>query len=450
MPIFFVTQCLQFLDRTALNYANLFGYQKALSLHGSQFNYLSAIVYAGYFFGQYPCGWLIGRYPAQKLLGITCLIWGLMVLLLTQCRDYSSAMAVRFLMGVFEAAVTPGLTLMTGFWYSRAEIPLRQCIWYSSLGFGGILGSYISMGISTLPENHVPERWQLIFYILGAITIAWSAVLWFCLSDTPSTARFLTPDERLIAIARVASNTTGIKSQGFDRHQAILTLGDWKTHLIFLSTFAAAIPNGVINSFSTVIIRDLGFSTTRTTALNSVGNALQILSLLIAGIITLNIRDTRLLVSSAANVICTAAAACLAFLPRDQPWPRLVSFWLTNVQSVSFTIALTMITSNMAGYSHRASASALVFTAYCWGNFAGPFVVKQSQAPNYTSAAWGLLGGYAAKTVCHAALLLGLWLSNRRRDAKYGTVGPEERERAKEAGMRGETEWQNKDFRFVL
>lgn len=50
-------------------------------------------------------------------------------------------------MGLFEAAVTPcvdlfplnqgmladealsGLTLMTGFWYTRKEIPLRQCIW---------------------------------------------------------------------------------------------------------------------------------------------------------------------------------------------------------------------------------------------------------------------------------------------------------------------------------
>jgi len=64
-------------------------------------------------------------------------------------------------MGVFEAAVTPyvfsspeeeyvadggtlsGLTLMTGFWYTRREIPLRQCIWYSSLGWGGIVSNLL-------------------------------------------------------------------------------------------------------------------------------------------------------------------------------------------------------------------------------------------------------------------------------------------------------------------
>lgn len=35
-------QMLQFIDRSALNYANLFNYGKALNLKGTQFNYLSA------------------------------------------------------------------------------------------------------------------------------------------------------------------------------------------------------------------------------------------------------------------------------------------------------------------------------------------------------------------------------------------------------------------------
>jgi hypothetical protein len=33
------------MDKTALNYANLFGYQQTLGLHGQQFNYLSASEY---------------------------------------------------------------------------------------------------------------------------------------------------------------------------------------------------------------------------------------------------------------------------------------------------------------------------------------------------------------------------------------------------------------------
>ncbi len=125
LPMFLITQALQFMDKTSLNYANLFGYQTTLHLKGQQFNYLSAstrhdshrwpilgymyamcapvhftdfgtVVYAGYFFGQYPCGWLIGRFPAQKVLAISIFLWGLMVIIMTQCRSYSTARTYLF------------------------------------------------------------------------------------------------------------------------------------------------------------------------------------------------------------------------------------------------------------------------------------------------------------------------------------------------------------------
>ncbi|KAL6399584.1 hypothetical protein AUP68_16989 [Ilyonectria robusta] len=446
MPMFLITQALQFMDKTSLNYANLFGYQEALGLEGTQFNYLSAMVYAGYFFGQYPCGWLIGRYPAQKVMAISVLLWGLMVIIMTQSRDYSSA----FIMGIFEAAVTPGLTLMTGFWYTRREIPLRQCIWYSSLGWGGIVGSYISMGVSKLPETMTPERWELIFYILGGATCLWAIVIWVFLPDSPSNARFLNHRERLIAVKRVASNETGIKNKAFDEGQVLLGFTDPKTLLLFTSVFAAAIPNGVVNSFSTIIIRDMGFSTTNTTQLKSVGDAVQIVALLIGGSVILNVPNSRLITATVANLVCTISGACLAYLSSENKWGRLVCFWLVNSQSVGFTVALTTISSNMAGYTHRSLASAMVFTAYCWGNFAGPFVVKPSEAPHFRGATIGLMVGYAIKLVCHLGLLdpiVYMYLVNKRRDTTYG---PADKERSSEAGMRDQTEFENKDFRYVL
>lgn len=289
IPIFLITQAVQQMDRTALNYVNLFGYQQALGLHGNQFNFLSSMAYAGYFFGQYPAGWLIGRFPAQRVLSIAILALGVLMIIMAQCMTYSSAMAVRFFTGVFVGAVIPCQTLMTGFWFTRREIPLRQCIWFSGLGWGGIIESYISMGVSKLPDDMSPPKWQLIYYILGGISGLWGLVIFFFLPDNPSAAPFLTPRERIVAVARVAGNGTGIKNKHFDKKQAWLGFYDPKAVLLFLSVAGAAIPNAVVTSFSTVIIRDMGFSTTRTTALKSVGDAVQIVILFIGGAITLNI-----------------------------------------------------------------------------------------------------------------------------------------------------------------
>lgn len=360
LPIFLVTNLLQFLDRSAINYANLFDYPDALGLEGNQFNYVVAMVYAGYFFGQYPCGWLIGRFKAQRVLATSCALWGFMVIMTTQARTFGGALAVRFIMGLFEAAVTPGLTLMTGWWYQRREIPLRQCIWYSSVGLGGIVGSYISMGISKMPENSTPARWEVLFDVLGGVTILWSVVIYIFLPDAPSNARFLNERERIIAVKRVSHNKTGIKNKTFDKKQAIVAFSDPKLILIWISVFAAAIPNGVVNSFSTIIIAELGFSDTKTTQLKSVGDAVQVIALLIGRAITLNIPNSRLLTATAANMPCVTCAACMAYLPRSNTWGRLVSFWLVNAQSVGFTVSLITVSSNMGGYTHRSMASALV------------------------------------------------------------------------------------------
>ncbi len=195
---------------------------------------------------------------------------------------------------------------------------------------------------------------------LGSVTCLWAVVVYFALPDAPSNAGFLTDRERLIAVKRVAGNETGIKNKAFKKQQAILALYDPKMIILFISVFAAAIPSAVLLAFSTVIIRDLGFSSTQTTELKSVGDATQIVSLLIAGLITFNIPNSRLLTSTAANLLCAIAAALMVYLPRENTWGRLVCFWLCNAQSVGFTVSVITISSNMAGYTHRSIASAMI------------------------------------------------------------------------------------------
>ncbi|KAJ6555235.1 major facilitator superfamily domain-containing protein [Mycena sp. CBHHK59/15] len=426
---------------------HVFGVLTALKLHGNQFNWLSGMVYFGYAVAQYPVQVLIGKFPAQRVLAITVFMWGLCVLTMSQCTNFKTAMLNRFILGCFEASVSPGLTLMTGWWYTRHEIPLRQFIWYSGLGWGGVLGSYISTGISRISPNAPgPEKWQYIFYILGGVTMLWSVVIFFFLPDSPASAPFLTPHMRVLAVQRVAGNQLGIKNKKFKKEQVIVAIKDPKIWILFTSVFAAAIPNGVVSNFSSIIIKDMGFSTTKTTVLKSVGDITQIVALIIGGIITLNFKNTRLIASTSANIICVVSAACMAYLPRHKVWMRLVSFWLVNCQSVGFAVGLVMVSSNMGGYTHRTIASAVIFTAYCFGNVAGPFV-KASQAPFYQDATAGLLAGYTIKLVCQIGLFFYLYLSNKRRDRVYG---PPDVAASKEAGMQDKTEFENKNFRYVL
>ncbi|KAL0571424.1 hypothetical protein V5O48_010540 [Marasmius crinis-equi] len=283
--------------------------------------------------------------------------------------NFSTAMANRFFLGIFEACITPGQTLMTGFWYTRSEIPLRQFIWYSGLGWGGIIGSYMSSkgllsdfidegfehtnlaGISSISDTAPgPAKWQYIFYILGGVTIVWGFFVWFALSDSPANAWFLSEHDRILCVKRVSSNQTGIKNKHFRMEQVWVAIRDPKIIILFISIFAAAIPNGVLSSFSTQIINEMGFSDTKTTVLKSVGDMLQVAALFIGGAITMKFENTRLITSTGANIICTVAAACTGYLPTEKKWMRLVAFWFTNCQSVGFAASLVMVSSNMGKY----------------------------------------------------------------------------------------------------
>lgn len=93
----------------------------------------------------------------------------------------------------------------------------------------------------------------------------------------------------------------------------------------------------------------------------------------------------------AGNLICVACAAVLVALPvgpdgTDNQWGRLVALWLCSFQSVGFSLSLTMVSSNVAGYTKKQLTGAFIFVGYCVGNIIGPQTFIDSEAPFYTSA----------------------------------------------------------------
>ncbi|KLO18525.1 MFS general substrate transporter [Schizopora paradoxa] len=454
LSLMFITSILQFLDKTALNYANLFGIRNDLDLTGSQLNWLASIFYFGYMSGQFPASYLYARFSTGKIIGVCTVLWGITVLAFSFTRNFAAAAVLRYFLGIFEAPITPGLTLAVGYWWTRSEAPLRMNVIYSALGWAGVIGSLMSAGISGDTDSGPIKRWQLVFVVLGSITTAWGFVIYFFLADSPVEAQFLSREDRLLATRRVAQNQVGIKNGQFKLYQVKHALIDIKMWLTIVTIFAAGIPNGVISNFSTELINNLGFSTTNTALLDCVGNLFQVVGLIVGGYVASYIPNTRSLVCTAGNIACLIGAACLAYLPANKTWLRLVAFWWNNVQSVSFSLALNMISVNMSGYTKKQIASALTFIAYCVGNIVGPQFVIQTQTPTFPTATKAMMVGFVVKLVCQAALGFYMLRVNTARDnemKQHDELDKEsERQRAETAGMLDQTEFENKAMRYVL
>jgi MFS family permease len=145
------------------------------------------------------------------------------------CSNFAGLATIRLLLGVAEAAMLPCLLLVNTRWYRREEQPLRTAFWYNTFAgvFGGILSYAIGHIHGSLPTWKVSStqlslwlglartdssRTQYIFIIYGAVTILVGFLIFAALPNTPATAWFLSPEEKKIALLRVAENQTGLES----------------------------------------------------------------------------------------------------------------------------------------------------------------------------------------------------------------------------------------------
>jgi MFS family permease len=67
----------------------------------------------GYLAWEYPTNRLLQRLPLGKYSAVCIIVWGLILSCFAAAKNYPGAIAIRFFLGVFEAAVTPGFALLT-------------------------------------------------------------------------------------------------------------------------------------------------------------------------------------------------------------------------------------------------------------------------------------------------------------------------------------------------
>lgn len=215
LPLLFVTYVLNFMDKTILSSASVFGLKQDTHLEGQDYAWVSSVFYFGYFAWAYPTTLLVARLPVGRYLAANTLCWGAVVALTAACVNYGGLLTVRFLLGVAEATVSPALMFVTSTWYTRDEVPTRTGIWFAGNSVGGIASSFLAFGIGHIRQEGADNGdaaggpWRWLFLVLGAATWLWGFVLLGRLPDGIARAAFLTPAERRWAQARVVAAGTG-------------------------------------------------------------------------------------------------------------------------------------------------------------------------------------------------------------------------------------------------
>lgn len=282
IPLLFATAMVNFMDKTILSSAAVFGLRKDTGLidtspgNGNEsknkYAWVAAAFYIGYALSSYPAAALLSRFPVGKFLGVNILLCGVFVASTALCKDFVGLLVCRFALGVAEAAVTPSLVFVTGTWYTRDEIPKRTGVWFAGHAVGGIAASGLAFLVGVVlsgSENGHEHAWRWMFAILGVLTFVVGVVVLRFLPDGISAARFLRPEEKGWARDRVVlagmGNTSNTKWKWDQTREC---LRDPQTWIICAISLCCQIPNGGTQNFANLVVTALGFTPLGSTIIN--------------------------------------------------------------------------------------------------------------------------------------------------------------------------------------
>ncbi|ORY60977.1 major facilitator superfamily domain-containing protein [Pseudomassariella vexata] len=424
IPLLFTTYLFNFMDKTILSSAAVFGLKNDNHLVGQQYSWVSSVFYFGYFFWTYPTTLLIARVPVGKYIAINTFFWGAVVALTAACSSYGGLITVRFLLGVAEATITPALMFITSTWYTRDEVPVRTGIWFAGNSIGGIVSSLLAYGLGHIAETDKVGPWRAMFILLGGATFIWGFVIFFLLPDSISKAKFLTPEERQWAGDRVVIAGTGSTDKTVWKWDQMLEcLSDPKTWLIWSITILCQIPNGGTQNFANLVIVSFGFTSLQSTLINIP------YSLITAGFIF----GTGWLAGRFRSLNCILAACIVippvvgsALIGKRGSIPHgasLFGYFCLSTGPAALPLILSLVQTNFRGVTKKMTMTAMVFIAYCAGNIAGPQLFKASEAPLYGTAFQAIMICYALVICLALVLRFYLQFMNTRRVKEEGVDG---------------------------
>ncbi|KAF2092555.1 allantoate permease-like protein [Rhizodiscina lignyota] len=444
LPLLLIIYCLQSLDKTALSYASVFGLIQDTNLHGEEYSWLGSIVYVAQLVMQPLVSFMLVKIPLGKFISVMVFLWGVILCGMVGAKSFGALMATRFLLGAAEAAVAPAFIAVVQMWYRRSEQTNRNASWYAMLGVVNMLGSLLTYGLGHIHSSTL-HSYQIIFLFCGLLTVVVSVFCAIFMPDSPMEAKFLTHEEKLIAIERLRLNQMGVASRVWKWDHVQEAFLDIKTWLWFSMLMAISIPSGGISTFGPLIVQSFGFDSFTTILFNIPFGAVQLVATLGGAFLATKIKKKSVVLL----LLCLPPIAGLIMLmvidhDKRNRGALLAGYYIISVYPGITPLIYSWSAQNTAGDSKRKVTTGILFVGASAGNIIGPHLFNPSEAPRYSR---GLRSNLALFCTIIVLICLGMTyvtVLNKKHAARRVAMGKAAEvvdismEHAKSLGERGE------------
>ncbi|KAK8846891.1 hypothetical protein IAR55_005981 [Kwoniella newhampshirensis] len=454
MPLLLITYGFQYADKISLSSGVAFDLRKDTHLVGNDFAWLSTGFYLAYLIFELPFGYIMQKYPMDKVLGLTVLGWGVVVLCMAACTNFTQLMAVRTLLGILEAPVTPGFLIIITAWYRREEQMVRSMAFFAMNSFFSLFILMANYGIGSAAVGSKIASWKAINLFLGALSFVWGCILLLSLS-TPKNSRWLTEEEKVYAHARLVRNKTGESTSGIAINwvQVREAFTDPQVYFLCFFTFLGMAASGGFSTFSTIILQSFGLDKEQTISYQLPWYAFMFVgSVFVGWFVNTYPNKNWMLILAVTMIIPSVVGIFLeGLLPNSKRWGRLVGFWITGCFNPPCYMIWCMTSLNVAGRTKKSVVQALNFLFWCLGFVIGPQTFQASTAPQYRPGLYFCCACFVVAELDLVAWYIWVRWENKRRDKRNEMMGITPEQAMIEGclyGLKDMTDRQNPHFRY--
>ncbi|KAI0637784.1 MFS general substrate transporter [Trametes polyzona] len=412
-PLAAAVYCTQYLDKTALGYASVMNFP----VTGQGYNLVSLSFYIGFLIWVFPSMYIAQRLRLAKYLGANIVAWGAIMMLHAIPNSFGPFFALRLLLGMLESCVAPILILIVSMFYRKDEqasnIHLfdRMAWFYMMNGFAGIVGGFLAYGISFISDRGFAP-FKIIYLILGACAIAVGVSVLLWMPDSPANARFLSKEERIIAIERIRDGQCGTENKRLKKEQVVEALLDVRTWLIVLATLLTNIPNGGLANFTNIIVKGFGYTTKQTLILSTPGGAIGVVSAIVCGWYSDRAGERMLPIVWSLIPTLAGAGMLVGLNGTSQKGALLFATWIVGTYGSSLAIIYAYNASNTSGHTKKVTVNALTLAAFCVANIVGTETFLPKDAPGYFPGKISILVLLSAQLfLCFVIRWTNMWMN---------------------------------------
>lgn len=207
IPFLILAYFLAYLDRVNLGFAAL-TMNADLNFSPTVFAWGAGIFFIGYFIFEVPSNIALEKFGASRWIARIMVSWGVISALMAVVGGPTSFYVLRFLLGVAEAGFFPGIILYLTYWYPAAYRARFLAAFAIAVPVSTVIGAPISGMLLGMDGVMGLKGWQWLFIIEGIPSVLLGIVTWFYLTDKPSKADWLTPDQKMWLADRLESERT--------------------------------------------------------------------------------------------------------------------------------------------------------------------------------------------------------------------------------------------------